>query len=137
MKKAFAISQPIIPELLFDKYLIGSIYSIVGPAVITIFFPLNSFDLFFYNLDTDNKELVRITNTPFANEHTPVAVDETHFAFLSDESGIYNRYVAKIDTVFAYNEKVILLKDGDELTMHPDSSLNIDCLLYTSDAADE
>ena len=53
--------------------------------------PIQTFDLFFYELDSKSNELVRITNTPLANEFNAIQVDSTWFSYLSDESGIYNR----------------------------------------------
>ena len=73
--------------------------------------PLSNLDLWYYNLETKSKELVRISNTPFANEGKPVGIDSSYFAFVSDDSGINNRYTARIADVFAYNEKVYYLKD--------------------------
>ena len=89
--------------------------------------PITSFDIWYYDLETKGlKELVRITNTPLANEYKPVAIDERYFGFLTDESGIINRNIAYIDTVFAYNERVYLLKGSDkEIILHADSTLNI------------
>ncbi|NJN77321.1 MAG: hypothetical protein HC803_02510 [Saprospiraceae bacterium] len=70
--------------------------------------------------------MVRITNTPLANEDEPIAIDERYFGFLSDANGIINRHVAYIDTVFAYNERVYMLKGADkEIILHADSTLNI------------
>ena len=38
-------------------------------------------------------------------------------------TGINNRQVGYLDTVIAYYEKVVLLKDSSELIFHPDSSI--------------
>lgn len=84
--------------------------------------PLDNQDLFFYALTKGNKELIRLTNTPFANESNPKAVDKTWYSYLSDENGIQNRYVAKIDTIVSHYERVLILDDGSTLTFHQDSS---------------
>ncbi|MEN0003805.1 MAG: hypothetical protein AAF798_06665 [Bacteroidota bacterium] len=85
--------------------------------------PVNTFDLFFYDMGTRSKELVRITNTPLANERQPVAVDSTYFSFLSDESGIYNRQMGYLEEYIHHYEQLILLEDGTEIILHADSSL--------------
>ncbi|MFK7947990.1 MAG: hypothetical protein AB8G11_10385 [Saprospiraceae bacterium] len=89
--------------------------------------PITNFDIWYYDLETKGlKELVQITNTPLANEFRPIAIDERYFGFLSDQSGITNRYIGYIDTVFAYDERVYLLKGAEEeIILHADSILNI------------
>ena len=85
--------------------------------------PLNNFDIFYYNLEEKSKDLVRVTNTPYANERQPISIDTTYFAYLSNESGIRNRKMGYLEDVFQYNEQVITLKDGGEIRLHEDSSL--------------
>jgi len=85
--------------------------------------PLNTFDLFYYDLDEKGKELVRITNTPNANEKSPVAIDTTHFAYLSDQSGIYNREAGYLETYLHHYDRYVTLNDGTELIINIDSVL--------------
>ena len=85
--------------------------------------PINTFDIFYYNLQTKSKELVRVTNTPLANERMPMAIDSTNFTFLSDESGVYNRQRGYLEDYIAFYEQVITLKDGSEIILHQDSML--------------
>lgn len=89
--------------------------------------PILNFDIWYYDLETKGlKELVQITNTPLANEYQPIAIDERYFGFLSDQSGITNRYIGYIDTVFAYDERVYLLKGAaEEIVLHVDSTLGV------------
>lgn len=61
-----------------------------------------SFDIFMYDVDTKSKILKRITNTPWANEMQPFGYDSTSITYLSDESGIYNRYLAKMDSAISF-----------------------------------
>lgn len=92
--------------------------------------PLNNFDIFYYDLENKSSELVRITNTPFANERQPIAVDSTWFSFLSDQSGINNRQYGYLEDYIAYYEQIISLTDGTEIILHQDSSLtNLDSTL--------
>ncbi len=63
---------------------------------------LNSFDLFVYNYQTRSEVLRRITSTPGVNEFQAQPWDSTHFSFLSDQNGIYNRYVGYFDSTISY-----------------------------------
>lgn len=83
--------------------------------------PTASLDLYFYNLDDRPAEAVRITNTPRANERLPIALDSTWFAWLSDQTGVYNRSMAYLDSFMVRQDRVFLLDDGQELTIHADS----------------
>ena len=85
--------------------------------------PINTFDVFYYDLQTKSKELVRVTNTPLANERLPLMVDSTYFTFISDESGNYNRQMGYLEEYIAFYEQVIALKDGSEIILHQDSTL--------------
>jgi len=85
--------------------------------------PINNFDLYYYNLDKDLKELVRVTNTPLANERQPMAIDSSYFGYLSDRRGIYNREVARLEDFIHHYEQKVLLTDGTEIVMHADSTL--------------
>ncbi len=85
--------------------------------------PLNNFDIFYYDLENKSNELVRVTNTPFANERQPAAVDSTWFSFLTDQSGIVNRKFGYLEDYIAYYEQNIILEDGTEIVLHQDSSL--------------
>jgi Tol biopolymer transport system component len=89
--------------------------------------PITNFDLWYFDLDTKGlNELVRITNTPLANETQPIAINERYFGFLSNQSGITNRQIGYMDTVFAFNERVYLLKGSDkEIILAADSTLEI------------
>jgi len=65
--------------------------------------PLNSnFDVFSLNYSAGSNLLKRITNTPLADERQPLAGDSGRVYFLSDASGIYNRYVAVIDSTLSH-----------------------------------
>ena len=85
--------------------------------------PINTFDIFYYDLKNRAKELVRVTHTPLANERQPAAIDTTYFSYLSDRSGIYNREMAYLEDYIHHYNQVITLKDGEEIILHADSSL--------------
>jgi Tol biopolymer transport system component len=59
-------------------------------------------DLFLYDFAGKKNVLKRITNTSLANEIQPMPYDDHFFSFLSDENGIYNRYLARFDSVISF-----------------------------------
>jgi len=87
----------------------------LSPQRLDTILPLGHFDLFYYDFDNRGKELIRITNTPLADERVPVGIDSNHFAYLSDESGIVNRQTGYMEPYLAFNQAVVYLKDGSEV----------------------
>jgi hypothetical protein len=61
-----------------------------------------NFDLFRIPLTGKPSLLQRVTNTSLANETQPLFYDSTHAVFLSDVSGIYNRYLVQFDSTIAF-----------------------------------
>lgn len=59
-------------------------------------------DIFMYDYKTKSKNLYRVTETPNVNETSPADFYTGHFAYLSDQNGIKNRFVAKLDSVIAF-----------------------------------
>lgn len=88
--------------------------------------PINSLDIFYKNLDDTAQNLVRVTNTPFADERSPNILDSTYFSYLSNESGIYNRQAAYLTEVFDYAENTHFYKklntEIDSFVVRADSS---------------
>lgn len=66
-----------------------------------------STDIFLLNANGSSETLLRLTNTPGVNETQPVMTDSTHFTYLSDESGIINRYRATLDSTISFIDTVI------------------------------
>lgn len=58
----------------------------------------DNFDLFIYNYKERSNVLRRITNTPHADETQPQSYGYNTISYLSDESGIYNQYLATLDS---------------------------------------
>ncbi|MEM8909914.1 MAG: hypothetical protein AAGD05_18845, partial [Bacteroidota bacterium] len=85
--------------------------------------PIDNFDIFYYDLEDNSRELVRITNTPNADERHPIGIDSTWFTYTTDQSGIFNRQMGFLEEYLAFYEQVILLTDGSEVILHQDSSL--------------
>jgi hypothetical protein len=69
--------------------------------------PANSnYDVLYYDYRGRSNILRRITNTPYYNETQPVQYDSANIAYLSDENGILNRYVAHLDSALSYVDTV-------------------------------
>jgi hypothetical protein len=58
----------------------------------------HNYDLFAFNYLTKSKVLRRVTSSRFANERSPMPYVDGYFTYLSDENGVYNRYVARFDS---------------------------------------
>ncbi len=58
----------------------------------------HNFDLFAFNYITKSEVLRRVTSTRYANERFPMPYTDDMFTYLSDDNGIYNRYVARFDS---------------------------------------
>lgn len=95
--------------------------------------PTNTFDLFYYSFDKKSNELVRVTNTPLANEWKATQVDSTWFTYISDASGIFNRQSGYLEDFVAYYEKTHHLNDGSKIVLHQDSTLaSLDSMMIDS-----
>ncbi len=93
----------------------------IASAKLDTILPVKSFDIYYYDLETKSKELVRVTNTPFADERQPLGIDSTYFSFLSDETGIYNRKYGYLEDYVAYMEQVIEIRNSEPLILPVDS----------------
>ena len=47
-----------------------------------------SHDIFIYNVKSNNKELTRLTKTPYIDETNPFSIKENIYSFLSNQNGI-------------------------------------------------
>ncbi len=66
-------------------------------------------DIFIYNLsevDRTYKFLERITNTEEVNEIQPYQLNSGEITFLSDENGLYNRFIAQKDSVISFIDTI-------------------------------
>ncbi len=59
-------------------------------------------DLFMASYPTKSNVLVRVTNTPDADERLPQAYTNRYICYLSEKTGIYNRYIAEFDSTISY-----------------------------------
>ncbi len=76
----------------------------------------NNFDIFQYDLDNKNGMLKRITRTPYINETQPIDFNQKYIAYVSDYNGIKNRYAARVEEEFDYNEIIIKYQDSSYKT---------------------
>ena len=93
------------------------------PARLDTILPIRDYDLYYYDLEAKSGELVQITDTPLGDERQPVRIDDRHFGFLSDVSGVVNRYQAHLEDYIDHYEQTIYLSTGDEIVLHADSTL--------------
>jgi len=68
---------------------------------------LNSYDLFVFNPNKSDKQLLRVTQTPNANEKNPRVMKNGNVLYLSDENGITNRYIAKFDSTITKIDTIV------------------------------
>lgn len=85
--------------------------------------PINTFDVFYYDLDKRSQELVRVTHTPEISERHPIAIDKKWFGYLTDINGIQNRALAYLEDYIHHYEQSITFNDGSEIILHADSTL--------------
>jgi hypothetical protein len=62
----------------------------------------HTYDVFYYDYKGKSKLLKRITDTEGFNEFQPIQYDSSNIAYLSDENGIVNRYVAHLDSAISF-----------------------------------
>jgi len=67
----------------------------------------SKYNLFLYNYKTKEGVLSRITNTKEAIEIYPQEINDNRFVFLSDENGIFNRYVGEFDSIMSHVDTTI------------------------------
>ncbi|MBN8702218.1 MAG: hypothetical protein J0M08_04080 [Bacteroidetes bacterium] len=68
-------------------------------------------DIFAYDYQKKSPVLKRVTNTPFIDEDHAADYMDGYISFLSDASGIKNRYVAKFDSTISYIDTATHYRD--------------------------
>lgn len=63
-------------------------------------------DVFYYNAQSKSTVLYRITNTPKTNETQAQEYGKGTISFLSEENGIYNRYIGELDSLISFVDTV-------------------------------
>ncbi len=62
----------------------------------------DNYDLFVYDLKKNSNVLTRLTNTPFVNETQAYPTSQDKYIYLSDTTGIINRFSITYDSAIAY-----------------------------------
>ena len=85
--------------------------------------PVGNLDLYFLNYEErKSKKLLRLTDTESANERLPLQYNDLHFSYVSDGSGIRNRYAGYLDSVYDHTEVTVFFKDS--VAFNPDYDYN-------------
>jgi len=69
--------------------------------------PRDGYDLFLYHYDRKDPKLLQITHTDHSNEIQAQAVSPNEILFLSDENGIYNRQLARLDSSISKIDTIV------------------------------
>ncbi|REK05024.1 MAG: hypothetical protein DWQ39_07375 [Bacteroidetes bacterium] len=78
----------------------------INHQVMPVLTEKNNFDVFYYDYKGNAPVVRRLTNTVNYNETQPMPYDKEHISYLSDESGVVNRYLAHLDSVIAFVDTV-------------------------------
>jgi hypothetical protein len=95
--------------------------------------PTGYFDIFFYDLEADDKSLKRLTNTNNVNERYPYQISKNKIAYLSPENGMMNRYV--VSTVDPSSYFAVSNKDRNIIRHHAIPGSNKHIYTYYRDGA--
>ena len=79
-------------------------------------------NIFIYDRKSKEQTYRRVTNTPFVDEFAPQEYDGNSLSYLSDEKGVFNRYIAKLDSSIAYIDTSIhysYFTRAEPLTQYP------------------
>jgi hypothetical protein len=66
-----------------------------------------NYDLFVLHYSLKGNKLLRVTYTPFANEKEVRIIGKNQIVYLSDENGIYNRYIAQFDSAITKIDTIV------------------------------
>ena len=95
--------------------------------------PTGHFDIFFYDLEADDKSLKRITNTREVSERYPYQIGSRKVSFLSPENGMMNRYV--VSTVDPSGYFAVSNKDRNIIRHHAIPGSNKHLYTYYRDGS--
>lgn len=87
--------------ILFESNRIHDTIKANEDAKLTLRFSKDN-DVFFYNAVTKSNVLYRVTNTPHVNEKMPQEYSKGVISFLSEQNGIYNRYIGVLDSSISF-----------------------------------
>ena len=64
-------------------------------------------DIFIYEYSKKNPHLKRVTKTPNVDEANTMEYENNYLTFLSDQNGVYNRYIARVDSVISHIDTAV------------------------------
>ena len=67
----------------------------------------DSKSLYVYDYAKKSKTLVSLADEPYTNQTDPVELSRNRYAFLSDQSGVVNRYVTSFDSVISFIDTAV------------------------------
>jgi hypothetical protein len=124
-----------VPDDLYPSYVSGASNQIMFssnrlsdtiPAIDDPFEKIAStFDIFTYDLDKDDKLLVRLSEGKYVNRLEPESLTSNTFAYKGDQNGIYNRFTATFDSAISYIDTVTHYRYFIESTPITDYDRNI------------
>lgn len=97
------------------------------------------YDLFLYDYGTSNPALMRITNTPLAEEFDIQRYSKNQILYLSNKDGLVNRYTARFDSIISRIDTAIHYAHFAKNSPLTDGAYNIeeqDYQPYTQTIAD-
>lgn len=76
--------------------------------------PIKQYDIWYYDLNTQNDLAIQVTQTDTYSEYAPKQVDDTHFQFLTEQSGISQRAQSdtKWDSTYVRTDRIYTFKDS-------------------------
>lgn len=86
----------------------------------------NSFDLYVYNLETKNEVLIPLTTTNNSNETNVVSLGNNKYFYLSDSTGIRNRYILNFDSTISFIDTTVHYRYTTENQQVTDYTKNIE-----------
>jgi hypothetical protein len=63
--------------------------------------------LYVYDYAKKSKTLVSLADEPYSNQTEPAELSHNRYAFLSDQSGVVNRYVSSFDSVISFIDTTV------------------------------
>lgn len=84
----------------------------------------SNFDLFIYDIKRPTF-LTRITNTPEIHETAPAQYDSSRYAYLADDKGIVNRYLAYYDSAISHIDTTVHYRYFSQISPVTNYSRNI------------
>ena len=86
--------------------------SLYSTKLIDSILPVGNMDLYFYDYPHKPKEFVKITHTKTSGETDPIQIEGKHFAYLSDQNGIVNRFAGYLDSLYDHTDTLVYYPDS-------------------------